>query len=288
MNGQAKKFMKTIFVYLLFTVSVFAQRGGNDPTLAPDPDKDGASNWLEYWTGGNERSGVQSEAQGGSCVLVDIGTAKYYVHLQRLRQLDTWPTVPFFRPVNPLGTPGISGMKFPFPQLEWSEDLQTWEQNVFEPTSLVTAVDHSDGTFTYAAVSTYPIWVSEGHADLTWTAFRDVEMIHINGTDLALGSYPYDLTTDSVDFVADMLSAGYAASVDLSGDYPVITVEEVTFSAGDPLYAYMVLVGNDYFDNPFTGPYSVDNFQRPPHYVIFTLADVPVKQNQFSRLSLTR
>jgi len=115
-----------------------------------------------------------------------------------------------------------------------------------------------------------------------------VEMIHINGTDLALGSYPYDLTTDSVDFVADMLSAGYAASVDLSGDYPVITVEQVTFDAGDPLDAYMILVGIDYFDSPLTGPYSVDNFQRGPHYVIYTSADVPVKQNQFSRLSLTR
>lgn len=281
--------MKTILFLLLCIGLASAQiRGGNDPTLAPDPDKDGASNWLEYWTGGNERSGVQSEAQGGSCVVVDIGTAKYYVHLQRLRQLDTWPTVPFFRPIDALGKSGISGGKMPFPQLEWSDDLDTWVEDIFEATALVAAVDHDDGTFTYAAVSIYPIWVEEGHADLTWTAFRDVEMIHINGTDLALGSYPYDLTTDSVDFVADMLSAGYAASVDLSGDYPVITVEQVTFDAGDPLDAYMILVGIDYFDSPLTGPYSVDNFQRGPHYVIYTSADVPVKQNQFSRLSLTR
>ena len=280
--------MKTILIYLLCTVAAFAQRGGNNPTLAPDPDKDGASNWLEYWTGGNERSGVQSDSQGGSCVVVDTGTERLYVHLHRLRELDTWPTVPFFRPVSPLGTPGISGNKFPFPQLEWSGDLETWEEDVFEPTALVAAVDHADGTFTYAAVSTYPIWVEEGHADLTWTATRDVEMIHLNGTDLALGSYPYDMTTDSVDFVADMLAVGYAASVDLSGDYPVITVEEVTFDSGDPLVAWMIQVGIDYFDNPFTGPYSVDNFQRSPTYEIFNLADVPVRPKQFSRLSLTR
>jgi hypothetical protein len=281
--------MRAILFLLFCTGLASAQiRGGNDPTLAPDPDKDGASNWLEYWTGGNERSGVQSEAQGGSCVVVDIGTAKYYVHLQRLREIDTWPTVPFFRPIDALGKSGISGGKMPFPQLEWSADLETWEQNIFEPTALVSAVDHDDGTFTYAAVSIYPIWVEEGHADLTWTAFRDVEMIHINGTDLALGSYPYDLTTDSVDFVADMLSAGYVADVDLGGTYPVITVEEVNFDAGDPLDAYMILVGLDYFDGPFTGPYSVDNFHRAAGYVIFTTDDVPVRSKQFSRLSLTR
>jgi len=281
--------MKAILFLVLCTGLASAQiRGGNNPTLAPDPDKDGASNWLEYWTGGNERSGVQSEAQGGSFVVVDVGTAKYYVHLQRLRKIDTWPTVPFFRPVSPLGTPGISGGKMPFPQLEWSADLETWEEDVFEPTSLVAAVDHDDGTFTYAAASIYPISVVEGHADLTWTAFRAVEMIHIHGADLLLARYPYDLTTDSVDFVADMLSEGYAASVDLSGDYPVISVEEVSFDADYPLDAYMILVGIDYFDNPFTGPYSVDNFQRGADYVLFTTSGGAVKPKQFSRLSLTR
>lgn len=281
--------MKAILFLILCTGLASAQiRGGSDPTLAPDPDKDGASNWLEYWTGGNERSGVQSEAQGGSCVVVDTGTERYYVHLHRLRELDTWPTVPFFRPIDALGKSGISGGKMPFPQLEWSEDLDTWVEDIFEPTALVAVVDHDDGTFTYAAVSIYPIWVEEGHANLTWTATRDVEMIHMNGTDLALGSYPYDLTTDSVDFIADMLSAGYVADVDLGGIYPVITVEAVSFDSGDPLIAWMIQVGIDYFDNPFTGPYSVDNFQRSPTYEIFNLADVPVKQKQFSRLSLTR
>lgn len=243
-------------------------------TMKNDADKDGTPDLLEHLTGGHPYAQTQAENQSGKAVVLDVGTVSRYLHVQRFRgQPTNWPEntrISLSRNLRP-PTMGAMGGHTYTATLEWSADLQTWTQGQFAATSLIAPINHGDGTTSVAALSPFYAQSDTSVSSLTWTVTHPIDAVRINGSVVVLPSYPYPLPAQATTLIAHLLSAGHAASIDLSGSLPVLRIDAVYASPFTSADHTLLLNGN----------------QVPASQSGTAPDGTPILNKQFSRLKLT-
>lgn len=100
-------------------------------------------------------------------------------------------------------------------EAEQSNDLVNWNMGKFIPSPAGAVVNNGDGTWTYWARSTVPIWWFNVIVDLQLTSNRygkSITQISVGQIPLALAGYPYAMPADAARLQADLRTLGYAGA----------------------------------------------------------------------------